>query len=230
MLKSSLDITNYNDAQQIFSSARMRKYLYACNKDPQRTMQLYAYNTHLAQAFFGVISIFEVVLRNAINEHYLQKLGADWIINQAVPNGLLEKDVDEILQTKQMYDKNGVYSHDKMIGSFTFGFWTYLFTKHNYKVGGKTLLEIFPKRAKGTTQKSVYRDITAIREFRNRIAHHEPICFDANGAICTGYMHRHYDLIKTYLQYMGIEDSQLGALVMQPDEWIQRVEELKTGI
>lgn len=230
MLNSTLDITNYNDAQHIFSSARMRKYLYACNQDPQRTMQLYAYNTHLSQAFFGVISIFEVVLRNAINKHYLQKLGADWIINQAVPNGLLEKDVDEILLTKQMYDKSGVYSHDKMIGSFTFGFWTYLFTKHNYKVGGKTLLEIFPNRVKGTTQKSVYRDITAIREFRNRIAHHEPICFDVNGAICTEYMHRHYDLIKTYLQYMKIDVSQLGTLIMQPDKWIQKVEELKTYI
>ena len=218
---------SYKEAQRIFSAARMQKYLRACGGDQSKAMLLYSYNAHLSQAFFGVVSLFEVVLRNAINDHYLQTLGADWIVKQAIPNGLLEHEADEVAFTKNAYDKENMYSHDKMVGSFTFGFWTYLFTKRNYKIGGKTLLQIFPNRAKGTTQKMVYSDITAIREFRNRIAHHEPICFDTTGAISTDYITRHFDLIKNYLHYMNADMQQLQTLIMCPEEWLKKVDQIR---
>ena len=220
----------FKEAQKIFSPARMQKYLRACGGDEEKAMQLYAFNASLSQAFFGVVSLFEVVLRNAINEHYLLWLGGDWIVKQAVPNGLLEHEADEVAFTKNAYDKEGVYSHDKMVGSFTFGFWTYLFTKRNYKIGGKTLLQIFPNRAKGTTQKMVYADITAIREFRNRIAHHEPICFDAKGAVSRDYMERHYAIIKEYLRYMAVDAGQVESLIMCPEKWLDEIDKLRKGL
>ena len=216
----------FSEAQILFSQARMQKYLRACNGDKRKAMQLYHYNACLSQAFFGVVSMFEVVLRNAINEHYLTTLGADWIIRQAIPGGLLEHEASEVQSTQIAYAKEGVYSHDKMVGSFTFGFWTYLFTKHNYKVGGKTLLQIFPNRIKGTTQKMVYADITSIREFRNRIAHHEPICFDAHGTIDTTYMEKHYALICQYLHYIGVKETDVFALITRPENWIKKVKTL----
>lgn len=223
------DIT-YQEAQKIFSPARMQKYLQACGGDEEKAMQLYSYNACLSQSFFGVVSLFEVVLRNAINEHYLKTLGEDWIVKQALPDGLLEHEADEVAFTKHAYDKEGVYSHDKMVGSFTFGFWTYLFTKRNYKIGGKTLLQIFPNRVKGTTQKMVYADITAIREFRNRIAHHEPICFDAQGAVSADYMEQNYAIIKEYLHYMAVDSEQVESLIMRPKKWIDEIEKLRGEI
>lgn len=218
------------EAQRLFSAARMCKYIHACKSNEQLAVELYSYNAQLSQAFFGVISLFEVVLRNAINEHYLKTLGENWIVNQAGIGGLLEHEAEDIALTKKIYDKEGCYSHDKMVGSFTFGFWTYLFTKRNYKIGGKTLLQIFPKRAKGTTQKIAYNDITAIREFRNRIAHHEPICFDANGTISTDYMYAHYNLIRTYLQYMAVDVNQIETLIIQPEEWLMKVQQIGENI
>ena len=91
-------------------------------------------------------------------------------------------------------------------------------------------MQIFPNRAKGTTQKMVYADITAIREFRNRIAHHEPICFDAQGAISTDYMERHYDTIKEYLRYMTVDVEQVKPLIIQPEEWLVEVDKLRQGL
>lgn len=216
----------YTDAQRLFSSARMQKYLRACEGDKNKAMMLYSYNARLSQAFFGVVSLFEVILRNAINEHYLLTLGNDWIVRQAVPNGLLEHEADEVAFTQNAYLKEGVYSHDKMVGSFTFGFWTYLFTKRNYRIGGKTLLQIFPKRTKGTTQKKVYADITSIREFRNRIAHHEPICFDAKGIIDTTYMEKHYALICEYLQFMGVRQKDILSVIYRPEGLLKKVSAL----
>lgn len=220
----------FNESQIAFSEARVNKYLRACGGNKQKALRLYKSNARLSQQFYGVLSLFEITLRNAINNHYLAQFGKDWIINQAVPAGLLEHEASEVHATESAYRKAGVYSHDKMVGSFTFGFWTYLFTKHNYKVGGKTLLQIFPNRPKGTTQKSVYNDITAIREFRNRIAHHEPICFDKKSAISTAYMQRHYLLMKDYLQYMGWDVEKMLRIIDAPDETLQRVKEMeKTG-
>lgn len=217
---------NFQNSQIVFSKARVQKYLRACGGDKSKAMRLYRYNARLSQDFYGVLSIFEIVLRNAINNHYLLTLGSDWIVAQARPAGLLEHEAVEVHTTESAYKKEGVYSHDKMVGSFTFGFWTYLFTKRNYKVGGKTLLQIFPMRPKGTTQKSVYSDITAIREFRNRVAHHEPICFDRKGMISTAYMQRHYQLMKNYLGYMGWNAEEILQVVSRPDKGLKQVENL----
>lgn len=74
----------FEEAKQLFSEARMQKYLRACGGDKDQAMQLYSYNARLSQAFFGVVSLFEVILRNAINEHYLKTLGENWIINQTI--------------------------------------------------------------------------------------------------------------------------------------------------
>ena len=170
---------DFKTSQKLYSTARIGKYLKACNGDKQKAMRLYRYNLRLCQRFYGVLSLFEVVLRNAVNNHYMVYFSdADWIVNQAANGKLLVHEKDEIKQAEADYKKRGIYNNDKMVSSLTFGFWTFLFTKNNYKKGGKTLLRIFPNKAKGKNQADVYLDLTHIREFRNRIAHHEPICFD----------------------------------------------------
>lgn len=217
----------YDVSLKIFSKARVQKYVHACGGDKRKAMRLYQYNARLSQDFYGVLSVFEIALRNAINDHYIVTLGNDWIVTEAKSAGLLEHEAVEVHATESAYRKEGVYSHDKMVGSFTFGFWTYLFTKRNYKVGGKTLLKIFPSRPKGTTQKSVYTDITAIREFRNRVAHHEPICFDKYGKVNTAYMKRNYQLMKDYLGYMGWNVEDILQVINRPDEGLKKVEILR---
>lgn len=107
MLNSTLDITNYNDAQHIFSSARMRKYLYACNQDPQRTMQLYAYNTHLSQAFFGVISI-----NRGIKDRYIKKHKPESMLRQGLPC-LTAAKVQQKKRTDQIFWQKSVIFHKK---------------------------------------------------------------------------------------------------------------------
>ena len=77
-----------------------------------------------------------------------------------------------------------------------------------------TLLKIFPNKAKGKNQADIYLDLTHIREFRNRIAHHEPICFDGVGNISTAFARSHYQLICEYIGYMS----------QQPDDVIQWAE------
>jgi len=217
----------YSDLVTLLSEARMSKYNRVTHGDKMKTIQLYHHNLKLSQRLFGVIGMFEVALRNAIHNHYRNSFDdMEWIVNQSAPGKLLEHEADEVLRVKNDFIRKGVYSADKMVASFSFGFWTYLFTRRNYKVGGKTLLQIFPNRRKGLKQTDVYNDLTQIREFRNRIAHHEPICFDAGHQLSTAYVCRQYALIRTYLEYMGHDADKVLKIVEKPDSVLREIDRL----
>ena len=197
---------DFKTSQKLYSNARMGKYLKACTGNQLRTMQLYRYNLRLCQRFYGILNLFEVILRNAVNEHYMAYYSdSDWIVNQTGTDKILAHDKDEIKQIEADYKKRGIYNNDKMVSALTFGFWTYLFTKKNYRKGGKTLLKIFPNKAKGKNQADIYLDLTHIREFRNRIAHHEPICFrSGTDSVSTDFLRNNYCRILKLFDWMGI--------------------------
>ena len=218
---------DFKTSQKIFSAARMGKYAHACSGDKRKTMLLYRYNLRLCQRFCGVLNLFEVMLRNAINEHYRAYYSnPDWIVNQADTGRLLEFNMDEIKQTETSYRRREIYNNDKMVASLTMGFWTKLFSKKRYKRGGKTLLRIFPNKVKGKSQSDVYKDLTHIREFRNRIAHHEPICFDSYGKISTDFARKHYQLIRDYISYMGQHPDNVIQWTEKPDEVLDKIDKL----
>ena len=219
---------DFKTSQKLYSVPRMRKYQNACAGDKRKTMQLYRYNLRLCQRFYGALNLFEVMLRNAINEHYAAQFSdPDWIVNQADAGKLLEFNKDEIRQTEAGYRRRGIYNNDKMVASLTMGFWTKLFSKKRYKRGGKTLLQIFPNRRKGKNQADVYKDLTHIREFRNRIAHHEPICFDGSGNISTAFARRHYQLICEYIDFMGQQSYDVIKCAEMPDEVLNKIDGIK---
>jgi len=218
---------NFNTSQKLYSVPRMRKYLNACAGHKQRAMQLYRYNLRLCQRFYGALNLFEVMLRNAVNEHYTAYYSdSDWIVNQADAGKLLEYNMDEIWQTEAGYRRRGIYNNDKMVASLTMGFWTKLFSKKRYKRGGKTLLQIFPNKQKGKNQADVYKDLTHIREFRNRIAHHEPICFDGNGNINTAFARKHYELICQYIGYFGQDPDDVISWAEKPDRFLDAIDKM----
>lgn len=112
----------YDEYLQVLSPARLNKYAQASGNEKAKTLRLYQYNIKLSQRFYGVIGMFEIMLRNAINAHYKQYFNDDnWIINQASPNGLLEQEAAEIERIQRTYTNMGVYNNDKMVASFTFG-------------------------------------------------------------------------------------------------------------
>ena len=219
---------DFKTSQKLYSVPRMRKYQDACAGDKRKTMQLYRYNLRLCQRFYGTLNLLEVMLRNAINEHYIAYYSdPDWIVNQADSGKLLEYNKDEIRQTEAGYRRRGIYNNDKMVASLTMGFWTKLFSKKRYKRGGKTLLQIFPNKRKGKNQADIYKDLTHIREFRNRIAHHEPICFDGIGNISTAFARSHYQLICEYIGYMGQQPDNVIRWTEKPDKILNQIDSIR---
>lgn len=202
----------YSEYEVAFSPARLNKYKIACGGDTRKTMTLYRNNVKLCQKYYGVLNIFEIILRNAIDKHYRAYFNdADWIIHQLQPGGMLEHTphLAEAFKHYRQLIAKGNYTPDKMLSAQSFGFWTYMFNKIPFNAGGKNLLDIFPNKQVGLGQKAVYNELKDIKIFRNRIAHHEPICFDPQGNKNIAYAQMNYKQIIKYLAFLGYAEEKI---------------------
>lgn len=207
----------YFEFEEIMSSARMRRYLTATNNNSRKAMTLYRKNLQLSQEMFTVISCFEVALRNKINEQYVTQYGNDWLKNSISHGGIFSS--SKCINTKKLIrksiNKHHVYSHSKILASLDFGFWRYLYAQPQFYAGGQSLLKIFPYKPISTpmiqyNQTYIFNQLKLINDFRNRIAHHEPICFQSGtGVINSKNTLQHYNLILELFQWMNIKESSL---------------------
>ena len=198
----------------------MRKYLVACSNDSRRAMTLYRHNLTLSQQMFTMISCFEVALRNKIDKEMKQHWGNDWLRDFVMPGGAFASDgraagTKKII--KKAYDdlmNNNDYSHSKLLSQMEFGVWKYMFNNVQYRLGRRYLLNIFPNKPRSTPQNQIdnsriFQELDHINNIRNRIAHHEPICFGRPISIDTNYALRNYARMMMLFGWMGIDGPKL---------------------
>lgn len=130
-------------------------------------------------------------------------------------------------KTINQLEQSGKYTNDRVVSSLTFGFWTHLFSRRPFALGGQSLLQVFPLRTRGLGQRAVYNELQSIKEFRNRIAHHEAICFDKTGMKNTTYARESYRLIQKYLHFLGYQENHLLiGLDIFPDAILRKIDTL----
>ena len=216
----------FREYEKALSIPHIGKYWVACKGDKNKALILYRYNIKLCQKFYGIIGVFEIVLRNAMNEHFkLQLADSNWLVTQAT-SGFLINYQDAIFSERDKTIRCGKYTHDKLVSSLTFGVWTFMFSRNCYKNSGKTLLKIFPDKMHGLNQRQIYADLDNIRVFRNRIAHHEPLCFSALGEVNMDYAQEILNLIIQYLNFLGYNTHELLYGIENPNATILKIKEL----
>ena len=218
----------YQLYEKLLSKPRLGRYLNATQQNKSQAVRLYKSNLHLSQALFGVIAILEIALRNAIDQHYQKQFQQiDWLRGNIQPTGLFYdptlrnhagrfEQAEKIRTIINSLKKN--YSHDRIVAELSFGFWRYMFSGIQFNVFGNTLLQIFPNRPKGINQKVVFQKLTEINNLRNRIAHHESICFDKNNAPSTLYSQKHYQDIIDILTWLGYSHKQILTGIESPQK------------
>jgi hypothetical protein len=193
----------------------MGRYLSACGGDTRKAMTLYRKNLQLSQELFTMISCFEVALRNAIDQHYTSTLGDHWLQNASASGGRFcnrKCQFTQISINEAIRKLNHSYTHSKLIAELGFGFWRYMFAKHQYSACGKTLLRILPAKPKGglVNQNFILNRLADINDLRNRIAHHEPVCFVRGMPVKdTSYVRVHYDYVIKLFRWLCIDESAL---------------------
>jgi len=208
----------YSEFEKILSRARMSRYLSACGGNTKKSMTLYRYNLKLSQELLTVISCFEVALRNLINERCELSFGNDWLRAGARAAGIF--DTNNCHETKRTINDvlsklNTNYTHNKLVAELGFGFWRYMFASHQLTATGRILLSVFPLRPRTTVVMQYnhtffFNHLEKINKLRNRVAHHEPVCFrDSLTIKDTTYARQQYALILQLFQWMKINESAL---------------------
>jgi len=220
----------YEEYETALSAPRIGKYRLACKGDKNKALKLYRCNIKLCQKFYGVLGVLEVVLRNAVNEHFKAQLhDNNWLVTQT-ESGFLVNYQDVVFKERNKLANNGKYTHDRLVASLSFGIWTFMFSRNCYKKSGKTLLQIFPNKTHGLNQRSIYADLDKVRIFRNRIAHHEPLCFNSVGTVHVAYAQEIFSLIIKYIDFLGYNANELLYGVESPLQTISEIDELSKTI
>tara|TARA_R110002124_G_scaffold76758_4_gene205721 strand:+ start:5260 stop:5922 length:663 start_codon:yes stop_codon:yes gene_type:complete len=219
------------------STPRMNRYLIAVGNDSRKAMTLYRRNLRLSQELFTIISCFEVSLRNAINDLYVKEHGSEWLKKSVSSRGFFStrkcKGTSKIIRRK-LKSLGSDYIHPKLVAEMDFGFWRYLYASPQFSAAGKKLLKMFPAKPKSSPaiqydNKYVFRQLEKINNLRNRIAHHEAVCFKLGYAeIDTTYASQHYNLTLELFNWMKINEQSLLYGLDHVNTTIAEIENLRS--
>lgn len=154
------------------SHERLEKYLAEKAGDLSLAITLYERNCRLSESFYSPLQAMEVCLRNRLSVELETTFGPDWLQNGTPP---LEIDaVDNIDKAVRALGGQPV-TNGRITAELNFGFWVGLLgPRYDGTLWRQCLHRAF--RAAGPKKRSVVHGrFNALRRFRNRIAHHEPI-------------------------------------------------------
>ena len=164
------EITN-RALETTLSRERLGKYLDATKQDLDRALKLYEANTKIAESFYTPLQCLEVCLRNSIDVQLTRTYGGFWFDNSAVS---LNPDSRNSLNEA----RRGLSSptQGKIVAELKFAFWVALLGRgYDATIWRKSLHHAFRGDNRGKRRSDVHGRFNAIRRFRNRIAHHEPV-------------------------------------------------------
>lgn len=207
----------YIDFEEIISTERMSRYLTACNADTRKSMTLYRKNLQLSQEMFTIISCFEVALRNAIDKKCSTTLGNNWLRDGASNGGIFDNSQCRVTKQNinEAISKLPKYNHHKLVAELGFGFWRFMFAANQFNATNRILLKVFSSKPISTptiqyNHTYIFNQLAQINIIRNRIAHHEPICFISQQPIKdSSYTRKHYQLILQLFQWMNVDEAAL---------------------
>ena len=176
----SYDATSITNLETALSIDRFSSYLKAVRGDRRLALALYEWNTRVSAAFYVPLQAVEVGLRNACHRELVKIFGPTWY--DEVSFLQLDRGFEPALRVaKDRIRKQSLpIDAPHIVAELSFGFWTTLLgPRLEQALWAPGLRRAFP-RIRLVSDISPARKIVAarfdfLREFRNRIAHHEPI-------------------------------------------------------
>ncbi len=167
-----------NAIARSLSPDRLTKYLTAAGGDLDLAIALYERNTRLAEAFYTPLQAMEVYFRNHLDQRMAAKYGADWMTNNSPP--LSPNSTRAIIEAQKGLAHARVKpTPGAMVAELNFWFWVGLLGPgYDATIWRATCHHAFRTNGKGMARSVVHGRFNAMRRFRNRVAHHEPIFRD----------------------------------------------------
>lgn len=167
------------DFRRSISEARFARYLKAGNGDQLLAIKLYHWNALLSQSMYLPLQMWEIALRNKLNQFLIWKYNQSWPYDQRALRTFTRNDNRRLQETKDRFDPQRLARQvptDAIVADLSAGFWVSLVTK-SYDIPFSwryNLSRILPY-ADGLDRASVSTMSDRLLDLRNRVAHHEPI-------------------------------------------------------
>lgn len=233
----------FSEFEHIVSENRLNRYLVACRGNKTRTLSLYRYNVKASLEMFAVVGAFEIALRNSIDKIMTTYYGHDWLRDSILTGGIFDnqKCRDHARIIRAAYEKlirQNNYTHSHLLSKMEFGIWKYMFSTPQFRASNRVLLQVFPNKPTSNRETQynntyIFNELDHVNSLRNRIAHHEPICFHTGFAsITTSYIEFIYSKIITLFHWLGIDaqDYLFGLNHIQEiSKGIQKLEQINFG-
>jgi len=182
--------------EEWLSAGRFATYLEAAGGSRSRALRLYEWNAQLSASFLHDLAHLEIGLRNICDRELnaARCFGENhWTEPQTIhalfptsarsrPEARRARSNDRNSTPRQTVERARSRVSEpasnraipgKVIAELTFGFWTYLASDlHEKTIWVPYLHKAFPA---GTNRKKLNVTLTSLRDFRNRVAHHENI-------------------------------------------------------
>jgi hypothetical protein len=168
----SFTTSEMNVVERLLSPERFPTYLYHAAGNRKMALHFYLRNLRLSSSLFEVIGGFEVTLRNSIHITLSDSLQSEkWYDNPPIPWLSHERTALQIAK-KHIQSRQKQITSGRVIAELTLGFWCGL-TGSPYRdaIWIPHMHRAFPHKRLG--RKAAFERLNAIRELRNRIAHHE---------------------------------------------------------
>lgn len=159
------------------SRDRLDKYLNASGNDLDLAIGLYERNTRLAESFYTPLQALEICLRNHVDSQLAATYGAGWMTNGVPPlNGWAQNQIASAVRDLNLTAARTPVTPGAILAELHFGFWLSLLApQYDATLWRAACHKAFRPNGKGLARKIVHARLNAIRRFRNRVAHHEPI-------------------------------------------------------
>jgi hypothetical protein len=200
-------LTSLAGGEGLLSPQRLAAYRLPTDIDPTHGLARYLWNIALAAAMQPALHVLEVAFRNElsraassiINRTDKRQYGTDGISSwmDAKPTMLLDHEVRKVAKAKRLLGRDPKsQTEGHLIAKLDFGFWValcrdpYADTRsEGPRLWPRALSISFQRRpSHANTRAAIFHRFDPIREYRNTIAHHEPI-WDRR------YLYHHDDVI-----------------------------------
>jgi hypothetical protein len=146
--------------------------LAASNGDLSVALRLYEENTRLAEAFYTPLQCLEVCFRNCLEGQLAARYGIDWYGNGSIRFSVgSDQQIHDAIS--QLNIARRPITAAEIIPELKFAFWVGILAAHyDNTLWRQSLFRAFHA---GRPRNVVHGRFNALRRFRNRVMHHEPI-------------------------------------------------------
>lgn len=164
-----------SDSDLFLSLSYERMATYCLSGDVEAGILRYQKNIALSEAFYPILAILEVCMRNHLAQQLSRLSENTWHLAES--NLLLHKEQETVRKAINLLQgRKKPTSQGALIAELNFGFWVTLFHPTYERLLWPELLKAFPYCPRYTRARhKLYKLIKPYHHLRNRIFHHEPI-------------------------------------------------------